>query len=325
MKIDVITSEEVQKRLDEKKYPAQNAYLAMFSSWWGGIIKEPGHMLVPIDDHLVHRGDGVFEAIKVVAGKAFLMNEHLKRLESSAAEIALKLPYSKEEITDIISQTVRHAGVQDAMLRLYISRGPGAFTTNPYDSVGAQIYLIVTELKPLPAVKYEEGVKVGRSQVPPKEGWLATIKTCNYLPNVMMKKESVDRHLDFTVGFDSKNYLTESSTENMVIVDKDGHLVRPFLRQILKGTTMMRTFELAEALLGKGLIKGIKEADISEGDLIAAKEVMMIGTTLDVLPVTEYEGKPISNGKVGEVAKALLNLLREDIKTGPKATPLGKN
>src|SRR5690606_25817987 len=98
------------------------------------------------------------------------------------------------------------------------------------------------------------GARVGKSQVPPKEPWLAKVKTCNYLPNVMMKKESVDRSLDFTVGVDAQGFLTEGSTENIVIVDQGNNLVRPELRQILKGTTMMRTFELAQELQKKGLI-----------------------------------------------------------------------
>ncbi|MNT98874.1 branched-chain amino acid aminotransferase [compost metagenome] len=85
---------------------------------------------------------------------------------------------------------------------------------------------------------------------------------------------------------------------------------------------MIRAFDLAKSLSLQGLIKGIGESDISEQDIFAAKEVFMIGTTLDVLPVTTYEGKKIGNGQVGAVAKALLELVREDIKTGPLSVPL---
>jgi branched-chain amino acid aminotransferase len=322
MSVAVLTPEQIREKLMQKSYPAQNSYLAMYSTWWGGILKEPGMMLVPIDDHLVHRGDGVFEAIKAVAGMVYLLDEHLARLESSAKEIGLALPMSLDEMKKIILQTTRAAGVQDALLRLYISRGPGGFTTNPYDSVSSQMYLVVTSLKSLPDEKYVEGVKVGKSAVPPKEPWLAKIKTCNYLPNVLMKKESVDRNLDFTIGIDAKGSLLEGSTENIVMIDKNGVLVRPYLKQILKGTTMMRTFTLAEDLVKEGLLKGIEERDISEADIQSAREVMMIGTTLDVLPVTSYEGQKIADGKQGEVSKRLLSMLREDMKKGPKTTPL---
>jgi branched-chain amino acid aminotransferase len=316
MAIPVLSAEDIQRKLAQNSYPAQKTYLAMYSTWWGGIVKEPSVMMVPIDDHLVHRGDGVFEAIKVVEGKVFLLEEHLARLAHSAELIGLPLPMPKENIRDIMFETTKAAGTQNALLRLYISRGPGHFSTNPYDSVGSQMYLVVTTLTRLSDQKYQDGVKIGKSQIPPKESWLAKIKTCNYLPNVMMKKESVDRHLDFTIGIDAQGFLTEGSTENIVILDKDNNLIRPELRQILKGTTMMRTFELADSLLKAGKIKSIQERNISEKDLITAKEAMMIGTTLDVLPIAEYEGQKIGQGHQGPVAKELLALLRENMKAG---------
>lgn len=322
MSVAVLSPSEIQSKLQERAYAAQKTYLAMYSTWLGGITKEPGLMTVPIDDHLVHRGDGVFEAIKVVDGKAFLLQEHLERLELSAGKIGLKLPMPLDEMSEVIFRTVQVAGTKNAVLRLYISRGPGGFTTNPYECLASQMYLVVTAYTPYSEERYINGVKVGRSQIPPKDPWFATIKTCNYLQNVLMKKESVDRKLDFTIGVDPQGYLTESSTENIVMIDKNRTLVRPKLRQILKGTTMMRSFELAESLLAAGALTGIQEKDLTEMDLYEAQEVMMIGTTLDVLPVTEYEGKKIGTGKQGPVSAQLLQLLREDMKKGPKATPV---
>lgn len=322
MKLSILSPADVQNQLLKKQYSAQNTYLAMYNSWLGGIIRDPGLMVVPVDDHLVHRGDGVFEAIKVVDGQIFLLNEHLARLTSSAGQIGLLLPYTLEEMKKIILETVRVSGARQAVLRLYISRGPGYFTTNPYDSVGSQMYLVVTSFASLSEEKYLNGVRIGKSQIPPKEPWLAQIKTCNYLPNVLMKKESVDLKIDFTIGIDSQGFLTEGSTENIVMIDAGENLLRPKLRQILKGTTMMRTFELAEQLVSEGHLKSIQEKDLTEQDLLAASEVMMIGTTLDVLPVTEYEGRQIGGGRQGPLALRLLQLLREDMRRGPKTTPV---
>jgi len=322
MEIKVMTNAEALSALEAKSYPNQSSYLAMYSSWLGGVVKSPGMMIVPVDDHLVHRGDGVFEAMKVVAGKIFLLDAHLDRLENSAKLIGIELPYDRQELVKIIKETTKVAGVQNALLRLYVSRGPGGFTTNPYESVGTQVYLVVTDLKHPANEKYEKGVAIGKSAIAPKEPWFARIKSCNYLQNVLMKKESVDRKLDFTVSFDANGILTESSTENITVLDKAGRLLRPRLDQILKGTTMMRAFELADSLLEQKLITGIVESDISEQDIYDAREVFMIGTTLDVLPVTSYESKKIGNGQVGVVAKALLELLREDIKKGPLSVPL---
>jgi Branched-chain amino acid aminotransferase/4-amino-4-deoxychorismate lyase len=322
MSIKVMTTTEALAAVEAKKYPNQTTYLAMYSSWFGGIVKKPGVMLVPIDDHIVHRGDGVFEAFKIIDGMIFLLDAHLDRLENSAGLIGIPMPFARKEMVNIFKETIKSAGVTNALLRLYISRGPGGFTTNPYESVGSQMYFVVTELKNLAAEKFEKGVSIGKSAVAPKDPWFARIKSCNYLPNVLMKKESVDRKLDFTVSFDDKGVLTESSTENIAILNKQNELIRPTLNQILKGTTMMRTFELAQSLVASKSIAGIKEGNISEQDIIQAKEVFMIGTTLDVLPVTSYEGKAIGGGAVGPVAKELLKLLREDIKKGPMSVPL---
>ncbi len=314
MSIPLLSSEEILKKIRLYSYQQKQTYLAMYSSWYGGIVKDPSLMLVPIDDHLVHRGDGVFEAMKYVRGNIYLMQEHLDRLESSALQLGMEWPFSRENLVAILKETIHASGANEALLRVFLSRGPGGFTTNPYDSVGTQLYVVVTELKPLSEEKYKLGASIGKSQVPPKDPWFATIKSCNYLQNVMMKKEAVDRNLDFTVGFDAQGVLTEGSTENIVLLDSSGVLLRPSLRQVLRGTTMMRAFHLAQSLVEQKVIRGLGEKDLSEKDILSAKEVMMMGTTLDVLPITKYEGKNIGDGKVGDVAPTLRRLLFDDMR-----------
>ncbi len=100
--------------------PAQKSYLAMYSTWWGGIVKEPGLMMVPVDDHIVHRGDGVFEAIKVLEGSAFLLQEHLERLEASAHQLGIALPLSLEEIKNIIIATTTSTGSEKTRFYAFI-------------------------------------------------------------------------------------------------------------------------------------------------------------------------------------------------------------
>lgn len=308
----VLDSSQILQNLKARGNPSWTQYYAFYSSWFGGIVKDPGPwLMVPMDDHLVHRGDGVFEALKSRNRKVYLLEAHLQRLAASSAAIGIPLPHSIEDLSRIILKTLKVADQGDSLIRVFLSRGPGGFTTNPYDSLGAQFYVAITKLQPPSTEKYENGVKVGRSQIPVKEEWMARVKSCNYLPNVLMKKESVDRKLDFTVSFDEQGFLAESSTENIVIVDSAGVLTHPPLERILRGTTMIRVFELANQA-------GIKTAvrKISEKDVLSAQEVFMTGTTLDVLPVVEYEGKPIAHGKVGPIARQLKKLLEDDMKSG---------
>lgn len=298
--------------LEAQKRPENTQYLAMYSSLWQGVVTDPQLMVLPIDDHIVHRGDGVFEAIKVMQGRPYLLDAHLDRLEKSAQLISLPMPFEREQVKAIISDLCELTQTPDLMLRLYVSRGPGGFSTNPYECPQSALYLVATRFNAFAAEKYEQGVRIGRSEYRPKDAFFARIKSCNYLLNVLMKKESVDRNLDFTVGYSVEGFLTESSTENIVVLDREGCLCRPRLHQILRGTTMMRLFEMAEEFVGQE-IAGVQERDLTEQDILEAREVMMVGTTLDVLPVVQYEGQNIGSGKVGPVAQKLLARLQKDI------------
>ena len=319
----ILSPADVLTRLSQHQYQQQSSYLLMYSSWLGGCVKDPALMLIPVDDHQVHRGDGVFEAIKCLGGKIYLLEAHLKRLEFSAGALGISLQDlgGIAGIQEKIQETLRLSGVSEALIRIFVSRGPGGFTTNPYDSVGAQLYIVITRWTPVPEAKYEAGVRVGISHVPPKESWLATVKSCNYLPNVMMKKEAVDRNLDFTVSFDHEGMLTESSTENMIVFTKKRELLRPRGHQILKGTTMTRALELADKLKSEGLVYSIGEKDLSVQDLQSAQELMMVGTTLDILPVGDFAGTSYQDSQF-VVAKKLRAMLVDDIKNGPLAVPI---
>jgi branched-chain amino acid aminotransferase len=307
-----LTETEWLQNLKSAKNPARSGYKAMYSTWWHGIVTDPALMVVPVDDHQVHRGDAVFEAMKCVNGCVYLANEHLDRLDRSAASLSLKNPLNRSQMLEVLEKTLQASGLKNALFRLFLSRGPGQFSTNPYDSVGPQVSLVVTELRSIPAEKIENGVSVGISKIPVKDPWLAQIKSCNYLPNVLMKKEAVDRGLDFTIGVGPHGDLTEGSTENFFLVDDSGVLVRPRLAGILSGTTMMRAFELAPSLIAEGLLASITERDLHLEDLSRAREIMMAGTTLDVIAVTQIEKNKVGNGNPGPVAMRLRELILSD-------------
>lgn len=311
MNIPLLDPQTILQNLKNKTNPFWPQYYAHYSTWLGGITTDPALMMLPMDDHMVHRGDGVFEAMKAVERKVFLMKEHLQRLSRSAESIGIKLPFALDEMEAIILQTLRVANRSNVLVRLFISRGPGGYTTNPYDSVGSQMYVTITDLRVPKEELFEKGVRVGRSRIPVKEPWMAQVKSCNYLPNVMMKKEAIDRGLDFTIAFDRNENVAESSTENIALVDEQGILVHPLFDQILRGTTMVRAFEAAAR---KGQRTQVR--DVSENDLLKAREMFMIGTTLDVLPVTEFEGRKVGSGDVGPVARELRLLLRIEMEQG---------
>lgn len=140
-------------------------------------------------------------------------------------------------------------------------------------------------------------------------GNMAKIKSCNYLPNVLMKKEAIDRNLDYVIGVDIEGNLTESATENILIVDQTGTLIHPELDSILKGTTMIRVCQLAKE---NAIPTQVRSFSIK--DLISAREVLITGTSLNVLPVVKFEADIIGNGTPGPIAQKLNELMQADIK-----------
>jgi 4-amino-4-deoxychorismate lyase len=281
MKIPVLSRNEVY--IKNQELNPKRPYLAMYRSDLNGIVTDPDLMFVPIDDHIVHRGDGVFEAIKCIDGKIYALERHLDRLFISAQTVGLKIPFSKTELFDICTETTSvglqaqdqflkqvlpdpkvkmssHQEVQmtgggraksfagNCLLRLFVSRGPGSFTPNPYDTLGERVYLVITKFAPVSEEKYRTGVTAAASQIEVKAQFYAQVKSCNYLPNVMMKKEAVDRGVDFSIGIDENGYVAEGPTENFAMISNEGHLVVPEFSRILRGVTLLRIMEFTEQM-----------------------------------------------------------------------------
>ncbi|MFW6388965.1 MAG: aminotransferase class IV [Desulfohalobiaceae bacterium] len=319
----VLSAQEVWQRLQESSLEHHSNYLAMYSSWYQGIVLDPGFMLLPVDDHLVHRGDGIFEAFKCVQGKVYLLERHLDRLERSADLIDLKLPMQRILLREVILETISAAQARDCLVRLFVSRGPGDFTPSPSSCLGSQLYIIVTTQARTKEEKYKAGCSLVSSRVPIKPDFLANVKSCNYLPNVLMEKEIEERGADFAVGLDEQGYLTEGPTENLGLISKGNEFLVPDFERTLKGITVVRMMELAEELVQEGLLQGVRQAKISARDLLQAREVMMFGTTFDVLPVVSFENQSLGQGRPGPVFERFLQLLLQDQEQGQGVlTPL---
>ncbi len=313
MNTELIRAQDFIERLQSNRQAYQNDYYAMYSSLLGGIITDPALMLLPLDDHVVHRGDGVFESVKCVQGRLYNLPSHLDRLFQSAASLNMAVPESREALTEQVIDTIRAGGHRDCCVRILVTRGPGGLGANPYECPASQVYVMAYRLGAWFMEKHPEGARVGVSAVPPKNSFFAKVKSCNYLPNVLMAREAVDRGVDFVAAFDEQGFLTECATENIGMVSPDGALLVPGMDRILAGTTMLRILHLAEQLVTDGTLRGIHHANITVEQMHGAREVLIFGTTRDVIAVTEFDGRPVAEGRPGPVYRRLVPLLQRDI------------
>ncbi len=291
----------------------RTAYYLFYSSLWDGYVTEPALMVVPFDDHVVHRGDGVFESMKCEQGAVYNLEAHLQRLWRSAHAMGLTFKNGRDAVRERILECLRLAKQPNCSVRVVLSRGPGSMGCAPAESTGAALYILVYGLGKPFLERKPEGGTLRRSQVPVKAPLFATVKTCNYMANALMCAEAKAWGVDFVVGVDETGHITEGCVENIGMVSKSGRLVFPELSHILAGTTMLRVAELACALEADGRLKGVVFRSIREEELREAREIFAVGTTLNVAPIVRYEGLPVGDGTPGWVAQALNDLLVRDI------------
>jgi branched-subunit amino acid aminotransferase/4-amino-4-deoxychorismate lyase len=311
--LKAINKENIFSNLETQIKPWHSDYLVMYSSWFDGYVTDPDLMLVPADDHLVHRGDGVFDVMRCINGRVYQLEAHLKRLERSAKSVSLLLPSIYDEIRELIIRLILIGNEKNCTIRIIISRGPGGFSTNPYECLSSQLYINVIRYHKLPDKDYIDGVSTIASKVPIKSPFFATIKSCNYLPNVLMKMEAIDAGHKYSINVDEEGYIGEGSTENICIVSKDGQFKMPRFDRTLAGTTASRIFQLADNLIKDGTIKGLEFAKISLGDVNCSSEAMLMGTSIGLVPIVNFDGKVIDKGVPGPFYSRLSELLLNDM------------
>lgn len=306
-------NDEWLERLAVYREGLSEALYAMYSSLTGGITTDPALMSVPVDDHLTHRGDGVFESLKCIDGQLYNAEAHFARLELSCQGIGMEPPCPRAELMEIICDTVRAAGRKDCLIRVLVSRGTGNMGIDPALCDGPELYVIVYRLTQRIENGHLKPAKACLSAVPIKPRMLATIKACNYLTNVLMKIEARERGVDFVISIDENGNLGEGATENIGILTADNELLLPTPDYVLSGTTARRALELAQTLVDDGTLRAAELRDIAPEQAAQAKEMFIFGTTTDVTPVIEWEGAPVGDGNPGPAAARLLDLLKSDM------------
>ena len=296
---------------------AKVPYYLFYSGLWDGYVTDPALMVVPFDDHLVHRGDGVFESFKCVEGAAYNLDAHLQRLLRSAHQVGLTVSKGPEALRAKVLEVLKAAGQPECSVRVILARGPGGMGVAPAESPRPVLYILVYGAGRPFMERKPQGAALLRSRIPVKPPFFATVKICNYMANALMAQEARDREADFVVGVDESGHITEGAVENVGIVTHAGRLVFPQLDTVLAGTTMLRVAELARQLETDGRLNAVVFRPIREEELAGAAEILAVGMTLNVASVVSYEGRPVGDGTPGPVGSALNELLLRDTRENP--------
>ncbi|MCM3665994.1 D-amino-acid transaminase [Mesobacillus subterraneus] len=262
---------------------------------------------VDIEDRGYQFGDGVYEVIRVYNGKMFTGKEHLKRLVESAEKIRMKLPYSPEELEGKMEELIAKNELQTGTVYMQFTRG-----TSPRNHVFpgngvAPTFVAYTRNVARPEESMEKGV---RAILDEDIRWLrCDIKSLNLLGNLLSKQKAAEAGC-FEAILHRGETVTEGSHSNISII-KDGVIItHPADNHILNGITRQKVLEIC----GKEQI-AFEERAYTVEELNAADEVFSSGTTVEVMPVVEIEGKPVGNGEPGTVTRNLQKLFKAEIES----------
>jgi 4-amino-4-deoxychorismate lyase len=314
-RIPLFSADDLIRRLRETVHTKANNFYSMYSSILGGIVTDPALMVLPLDDHMVHRGHAVFDTATLTHGMLYQLDPHLDRLIKSADGARIALPFSREQLRRIVLATAAASRQHEGSVRYWLSAGPGGYGLGPAECVGSSFYVIVFKQEAYPESYYQQGIKLITSQVPIKPPLFARIKSTNYLPNVFVVLEAKDRGADNGVFIDQHGMVAESSNMNVAFVTKDRVFRHPPFESILSGITIQRVLDFAQRLVQQGVLNAVRIADIPVKEGRDASEMMLIGSSIKVAPVVEWDGQKIGDGKPGPVTQKLLKMWNEDARS----------
>src|SRR6185436_10415303 len=316
--LQLLTTEDVLAGLRALRARQPVTFSAFYSSQLGGIVTDPALMVIPFDDHMVHRGHGIFDTAGLVGGRIYDLEAHLDRFLLSAERSKLALAGSRGEMRDIIINTAAASGQRDGAIRYWLSSGAGSLELSPAAGAQPGFFVMIFGGLVYPDRWYTQGLRVMTTTYPIKPPLYAITKATNYLPNVLMQMEAKAAGQDNGVFIDESGFVGESSNMNVAFVTSDGVLRHPKFERVLAGCTSLRLLELAPALVGRGVLAGVEVCDIPVADARAAREMLLIGSSVKVAPIVEWDRQPIGDGKPGPAASALLDLIEQDMRTGDR-------
>jgi len=316
--LKVLTGDAVMAKLKALRARQPVNYFAFYSSQLGGIVTDPALMIIPFDDHMVHRGHGIFDTAGLVDGKLYDLEAHLDRFLLSAERSRLRLPCSREEMRDIIIRTTAASGKREGSIRYWLSSGAGSLELTPAAGSEPGFFVMVFGGLAFPQRWLTEGARVMTTTYPIKAPIYAITKATNYLPNVLMQMEAKAAGFDNGVFIDEDGNVGESSNMNVAFVTRLGVLAHPKFDHILAGCTSLRMLELARVLVDRGVLRSIEVRDVPVSEAHAAREMLLLGSSVKVAPIVQWDDIRIGDGKPGPVSKALLELLDEDMRSSDR-------
>jgi branched-chain amino acid aminotransferase len=245
-----------------------------------GKISPTAEAVVALPDDGVYRGDGVFEVIRLYAGRPFALADHLDRLERSAS--AIELPVDRGAVEREVGALLAEFGERDGALRIVLTRG------------GRRI----AATEPLPA--WPRAVSVATVTYAPSE-ILTGVKSISYAANMQATRIATSRGADEAILVRPDGIVLEAPTSSIFWVSAEGDLRTPSISSgILESITRAR---VAREL-------HVEEGEWEIDDLLAAGEAFLASTTREVQAISAIDGREVPRAPGPRTEEAIAGFAR---------------
>jgi branched-chain amino acid aminotransferase len=268
---------------------------------------------VSVFDHGLLYGDGCFEGIRAYNGRIFRLREHLERLTNSAKAILLELPWSVQELEQIIIDTVRQNELRDAYIRVVVTRGVGDLGLDMRKCKKPSLIVIADKIELYPESVYTRGLDVITSswRRPGPDMLNPAVKSLNYINNILARAQATRAGAQEAILLNAQGHVAECSGDNIFYYRKGVVVTPPVSSGILEGITR----DAVLALLKDRLEVPVREELFTLVQLLGAEEVFLTGTGAEVVPVHSIDGVTIGDGKPGTLTSRLMKAFKEHVRS----------
>ena len=266
--------------------------------WMDGEIMDGERARIPVTDHGLLYGDGIFEGIRVRAGRVFRLEQHLTRLENGARSIALALPKDRDELAGIVQETVRAHGEREAYIRLLVTRGTGPLGVDPQACPEPRVICMVDSIRLFSDEQRAAGLSMVTASLrrPSPDVLDPNVKSLNYLNPVMAKLEAKQAGADEALLLNAQGHIAEAAVANVFLLHGTRLSTPPASDGCLPGINRRAVLELASDL---GL--EATERTVTRADVFAADEMFLTGSGAGVVGVRSLDGRRVGSGARGPV------------------------
>lgn len=275
--------------------------------WMNGQFVPWDDAKVHVLSHVLHYASSVFEGIrayKTPKGTAvFRLGEHVRRLFDSAKIYHMKIPFTFEEITEAIKETIRKNKLESCYIRPLVYRGYHSLGVDP-TKCPVDVAIAVWEWgKYLGPEAIEKGVNVKIStwtRMAPNTLPAMAKAAGNYMNSQLVKIEAITDGYDEGIALDVNGYISEGSGENIFVVRDSVIYTPPVGACILAGITRDSVIKIACSLGFE-----VREDMIPREFLYIADEAFFTGTAAEITPIATVDRIPVGEGKRGPITRKI--------------------